>query len=70
MKAADEITMQHFNAHARCRRSKTALPQVNYEPGCCWVECCAVGHCACRMVDGEGLPLAKFLEQWQRRHGA
>jgi len=64
----DEQTMKDFAATAKCRRRANASPRINHEPGVTWIEC---DHpkCACRINDGDGLPLPEFVKKWEGRHG-
>jgi hypothetical protein len=63
-----ERIASHFNATARCRRSKDAKPQVQYEPGCVWIEC-QHKQCSCRTNGHGDESLTSFLAKWQERNG-
>jgi len=56
-----------FNDSATCRNGKR--PELNYEPGCLYVECAEGDKCRCRLADGEGGPVSAFLIRWRERYG-
>lgn len=67
MTAYEQIREQ-FNESAVCKRGER--PQLEYEPGCIYVECAKVDLCRCRLNSGEGGPVSAFLIEWRRRFAA
>lgn len=54
-----------FNATALCRQGER--PQLDYEPGCLFIECPKGDECKCRMADGDGGATSAFLIKWRER---
>lgn len=64
-----ERIVDHFNANVTaCKRRSQSKPQIAYEPGCAFIEC-QHADCRCRMNDGDGIALSKFIATWQILHG-
>jgi hypothetical protein len=57
-----------FNAAATCKHGER--PQLNYDPGCLYVECSKGDLCKCRMADGDGIATSAFLAAWREKFGA
>lgn len=55
-----------FNATAQCRYGER--PQLDYEPGCLFIECSKAGECKCKMNDGDGGPITPFLAKWNEKY--
>lgn len=62
-----ERIRDQFNSATICRHGKR--PQLEYEPGCMYVECAEGAECRCRLNDGEGSSANVVLLKWQRLFG-
>jgi len=60
-----EHARDHFNATAMCAYGQR--PQLNYEPGCAYIECAKLEACKCRLNDGDGIATSAFLIAWRER---
>ena len=63
----DERQIAHFNTlTSDCRHRQK--PQLQYEPGCWFIECAKKAECKCMIADGSNASPTPLLLRWTETH--